>query len=253
MASKKTAQKKKSGTIKFVTHPNPFPDGKGGHFGVVVPNGTVDLDGLIDNIMKRGTIPGKMGHAELKFVLESILQTAAAEVVENCCAVDLGFCRLVPVIRGSFDSLDGKFDRKRHKVEVAAIPSQEIRLAVSGLTGVNVTPVDVPPPRIDSVCQAPDYVRNAISAAEPFELHGTGLTTGLGGESAELELPSGERVPVLLRAQTKADGARRVKAQLAAPLPTPRPRRAWLVFRTHGLGGADSPLVEVRSAAVKLL
>ena len=253
MASKKTAQKKTSGTIKFTTRPNPFSDGKGGHFGVVVPNGTVDMDGLIDHMLKKGTVPVKMGHAELKFVLDAILRTAADEVVEKCCAVDLGFCRLVPVIRGSFDSLDGKFDRKRHKVEVAAIPSQEIRRAVGELVGVNVTPVDVPPPRIDSVCQAPDYVRNAISAAEPFEIHGIGLTTGLGGESAELELPSGVRLPVRLKPQTKADGARRVKAQLAEPLPTPRPRRAWLVFRTHGLGGADSQLTETRSAAIKLL
>lgn len=253
--SKKSAEKRsKPGTIKFTTRPSALPGTEGKHYGVVVPNGTVDLDGLIDNMIKHGGARlGAFGHAELKFIIDEILQTAAQEIEKKLCAVDLGFCRLVPVIKGRFDSEDAPFDRKRHKVEIAAIPSQEIKRAAGGLIGVNVTPVDVPPPRIDSVCQAPDYVRNAISAAEPFEIHGTGLTTGQGGETAELDLSTGVRVPVTLRRQTKADGARRVRAQLAESLPTPCPRRARLIFRTHGLGGANSPLMEIRSASVRLI
>ena len=253
MAIKKTAKKRASGTIKFTTRPIPFPDGKGGHFGVVVPNGTIGIDGLIDHMLKKGTVPEKMGRAEMRFVLDVILRTAAEEMVEKCCAVDLGFCKLMPVIRGHFESEDATFDRKRHELVVAAIPSPELKRALAnGLKAVNVTPVDVPPPRIDSVCQSPDYVRNAISAAGPFEIHGIGLTTGFGGESAELELPSGVRVRVALKRQTKADGSRRVKAEFAESLPSPLPRRAWLVLRTHGLGGAGSPLQTVKSAALKL-
>ena len=148
---------------------------------------------------------------------------------------------------------DAPFDSKRHKLMIEAVPSVEIRNAVAnGLKGVNVTPVEVPPPCIDSVCQMPDYVRNTISVASPFEIHGTGLTVEHGDESAELELSGGVHVPVTLKRQTESDGARRVKAQLAEQPPAPCPKRARLTFRTHGLAGADSPLYEVRSAWLKV-
>ena len=41
--------------------------------------------------------------------------------------------------------------------------------------------------------------------------------------------------------------------RVVASMHPPRIRRAWLVFRTYVLGGADTQLTENRSAAVKLL
>ena len=41
-------------------------------------------------------------------------------------------------------------------------------------------------------------------------------------------------------------------ASIVSP-PSPCPKRAQLVLRTHGLGGAGSPLFTVKSANLKLL
>ena len=241
-------------TIRFTTRPNPFPDkaGKKGndHFGQVIPNGEAGRREIAEMI----AADGQMGVHEIERVFNVMAMVVRDEMRRNPRIIDLGFCRLVPVIKGSFRHVDEPFDPKRHELTDVAIPSPDLSKVVQdALRPVNVTPVDVPSPRIDSVCYAPDYARNTISAARPFELHGSGLTVGAGDETAALELPSGAAVPLALELQRKADGTRRVKASLAAPLPSPRPKRAHLVFLTHGMKGAKAPLVEVRSAALKVL
>lgn len=236
--------------IKFVTRPSELPGAEGKRFGVAIPNGTIDAEGVIDGMIARGCT---LSRTNIKYLLNALNELVADTMKTTPCAVDLGFCCLRPVIKGTFERENEKFDSKRHKLEVEATMSKKIcRALAEGMKAVNVTPRTVQSPSIDSVCQAPDYVRNTISADVPFELHGTGLTTGHGDESAELVLSSGVCVPVSLRRQTKADGSRRVKAQLAEPLPTPPPKRARLVFRTHGLGGRSSPLVTVKSASLTL-
>ena len=167
-------------------------------------------------------------------------------------AVDLGFCKLRPVIKGLFKHKDEAFDPKRHKLQIEVIPSEEIKYALeNGVKAVNVMPAESP--RIDSVCYAPDRVRNTISVAKPFEILGTRLTVRHGDETAELALPSGGSLAVSLKRQTKTDGAQRVKAQLVEPPPSPCPKRARLVLRTHGLGGVGSPLFTVKSANLKIV
>ena len=79
------------------------------------------------------------------------------------------------------------------------------KAVAEGLEAVNVTPTETPPPGIDSVCYEPDFVRNTISVAAPFEVHGTGLTVRHGDETAELALPSGGSLAVSLKRQTKED------------------------------------------------
>ena len=252
MSAKKKTQKKTQNTVKFTTRPNPFPEAKGKdeYFGTVIPNGTVDQDGLIDAMIRNGCT---MGRLELQRIFNATGLAVVDMMREKPRIIDLGFCKLRPVIRGSFNHEDERFDPKRHKLVVEAIPSPELmRAAAEGLKPINVTPVDVPPPGIDSVCYAPDYVRNTISVSAPFEIHGKGITVEFGDESAELELSSGVHVPVTLKRQTKADGARRIKAQLAEPPPSPCPKRAKLILCTHGLGGADSKLRTVKSAALTI-
>ena len=249
------SEKKKSrnATIKFTTRINPFPDaaGKGERFGTVIPNGTLDQEGLIDRMIAQGC---KLERTTIRYFFDQLMRTVPNVMAESNCAVDLGFCRLSPVVRGSFESEDGAFDKKRNKLEIEATLSPAIRKAVAeGLEAVNVTPTETPPPGIDSVCYEPDFVRNTISVAAPFEVHGTGLTVRHGDETAELALPSGGSLAVSLKRQTKEDGAQRVKAQLAEPPPSPCPKRARLVLRTHGLGGAASPLITVKSANLKLI
>ncbi len=201
-------------------------------------------------MVKRGC---KLERNEIRFFLNALEEAVADEMKEHVCAVDLGFCSLRPVIEGSFEHEDEKFDAKRHKLVVEATLSKKINQALAkSLKAVNVTPMTVQPPGIDSVCYAPEYVRNTISAAAQFEIHGTGLTTDHGDESAELELPSGALVPVTLKRQTKADGSRRVRAELAEPLPSSRLKRARLIFRTHGLGGSKSQLFTVKSASLTI-
>ena len=236
--------------INFTTRPSKLPGMEGKRYGVVIPNGTIDEEGLIDRMIKHGC---NLGRNEIKFFLNVLQNAVADEMKEHVCAIDLGFCRLRPVIEGAFEHEDEKFDAKRHKLVVEATLSKKIQRAVAeGLQAVNVTPLTVQPPSIDSVCQSPDYTRNTISASAQFEIHGTGLTTDHGDESAELQLPSGAIVPVTLKRQTKSDGSRRVRAELVEPLPTPHPKRAHLIFRTHGLGGAKSQLFTVKSASLTI-
>ena len=245
--------KSKKATIKFTTRANTFPNaaGKGEWFGTVIPNGTLDQEGLIDRMIAHGC---KLERTTIRYFLDQLMRTVPDVMAETNCSVDLGFCRLRPVIRGSFESEDEAFDKKRHKLVIEATLSPAIRKAVAeGLEAVNVTPVETPSPCIDSVCYGPDFVRNTLSVAAPFEVHGTGLTVRHGDETAELALPSGGSLAVSLKRQTKEDGAQRVKAQLAEPPPSPCPKRARLILRTHGLGGAGAPLFTVKSASLKLL
>ena len=246
-AKKKTAKT----TIKFTTRANPFPEsaGTGELFGTVIPNGTVNQDELIE-IVAKSTGYGK---SLVEMLFNHLGLTVLEEMRKRPCMVDLGFCKLRPVIKGTFEFQNEPFDPKRHKVEIEAIPSAQIRKAVAqGLKPVNVTPVEMPKPCIDSVCYEPDFAHNIISVASPFEVHGTGLTVRHGDESAELELPSGGKLSVTLTAQKNSDGARRVKAQLCETPPSPLPRSAHLVLRTHGLAGASAPLITVKSASIKL-
>ena len=241
MSAKKT-------TLKFNTHPDTLPGGEGKHFGKVIPNGTATQDDVIDQMIADGC---RLGRLEIKRILNAIGLFVIDQMRENPCVIDLGFCRLRPVIKGSFAHEDEPFDPKRHKLVIEAIPSPSIAKAVKdGFKLVNVMPSEVRP-TIESVCYAPDFKRNTISASGEFEIHGTGLTVERGGESAVLELPSGDTLEVRLEKQTAGDGARRVKVQLASPVPS-SVKRARLVFLTHGLADADSPLYEVRSAWLKV-
>ena len=239
---------KKKTTLKFSTHPDTLPGGEGRHFGKVIPNGTATQDDVIDQMIADGC---RLGRLEIKRILNAIGLFLIDQLRENPCVIDLGFCRLRPVIKGSFAHEDEPFDPKRHKLVIEAIPSPSIAKAVKdGFKLVNVMPSEVRP-TIESVCYAPDFKRNTISASGEFEIHGTGLTVERGGESAVLELPSGGTLEVRLEKQTAGDGARRVKAQLATSVPS-SVKRARLVFLTHGLADADSPLYEVRSAWLKV-
>ena len=251
-AKKKTTQKKTQNTIKFTTRPNPFPEAKGRdeYFGTVIPNGTFSESDIVDMVSSSKECPFER-HA-IQRILTATWRKVIEMMQESPRIIDLGLYRLYPVIKGRFDHADNKFDPKRNTLVVVAVPKAELKRAVKGLKPINVTPVDVPPPGIDSVCYAPDYARNTISVSASFEIHGKGLTVEFGDESAELELSSGVHVPVTLKHQTKADGARRIKAQLAEPPPSPCPKRAKLILRTHGLGGADSKLRTVKSAALTI-
>lgn len=245
-----SAKKKK--TIKFTTRANPFPEaeGKRDYFGTAIPNGTLGLDELIERMVEHGC---KMAPVTIRYLFDELMHTACDVMAEHQCSVDFGFCKLRPAIKGTFESEDGQFDPKRHKLEIEAILSPTIRKAVAeGLEAVNVTPAETPKPSIDSVCYGPDFARNVISVAEPFEVHGTGLTVRHGDESAEFEFPSGGKLAVTLTSQNKSDGTRRVKARLTEPPPSSLPRSAHLILRTHGLGGASSPLVIVKSASIRL-
>ena len=243
---------KKKMAIKFTTRANPFPEAakKGERFGMAIPNGTVEQEGLIDDMIAHGC---KMSRETIRYFFNQLMETVCEEMAENQCAVDIGFCKLRPVIRGTFESEDGKFDPNRHKLEIEAILSPEIRKAVAkGFNLVNVTTTETSTPSIGSVCYGPDFARNVISVSSPFELLGTGLTVCHGDESAELELSSGGKLAVSLTTQKKSDGNQRVEAQLAEPAPTPIPRSAHLILRTHGLGGASAPLITVKSASIRL-
>lgn len=48
-------------------------------------------------------------------------------------------------------------------------------------------------------------------------------------------------------------GVKAVNVTPTEPPPSPCPKRARLVIRTHGLGGAGAPLFTVKSANLKLL
>lgn len=114
--------KKKDGkrVIKFTTRANPFPtaEGAGKRFGTVIPNGTMNQEELIGRMMARGC---KLDRTTIRYFLDQLMHTVRDEIAERPCVIDIGFCKLRPVIRGSFESEDGEFDKKRHKLEIEAV------------------------------------------------------------------------------------------------------------------------------------
>lgn len=252
MATKKKAKKQEPGTIRFKIRPNPLPStkAKAPYIGEVIHNGTASYEDILTDVA--ASMGGKMSAVDVAYILNAFIEKAVEIIKERCCAVDLGLVTLRPVMKGTLPFKDSKFDQKRNKLEIVAEPSARLRNAASGLKPVNVTPAKLPRPRIDSVCQGPAFKRNRFVAAEPFEIHGAALTVRHGDESAVLELPDGGTLAVTLTRQTAADGAQRVRARLAE-VPTPLPKRARLLLKTHGMGGRATPLVAVRSGQISLM
>lgn len=252
MATKKKAKKQEPGTIRFKIRPNPLPStkAKAPYIGEVIHNNTATYDDVLEHVS--ASTGGRLRPIDVAYMLEKSLRAAIDLVREEGRAVDLGYCILRPVITGTFPYKDSKFDPKRNKLEIVAELPADMRNEASGLKPVNVTPTKRPKPRIDSVCQGPAFKRNRVVAAEPFEIHGAALTVRHGDESAVLELPEGGTLAVTLTRQTAADGTQRVRARLAE-VPTPLPKRARLLLKTHGMGGRATPLVAVRSGPIALL
>ena len=252
MATKKKAKKQEPGTIQFKVRLNPLPNTKekAPYIGEVVHNGTASYEDILNDVA--ASMGGQMSKTEIAYILAAFMRRAMEIVEERCCSVDLGLVTLRPVMKGTLPYKDSKFDPKRNKLEIVVEPSARLRNAASGLKPVNVTPAKLSKPRIDSVCQGPAFKRNRFVAAEPFEIHGAALTVRHGDESAVLELPDGGTLAVTLTRQAAGDGTQRVRARLAE-VPTPLPKHARLLLKTHGMGGRAAPLKDVRSGQISLL
>lgn len=248
------SKKKKNGqkTIGFRVRKNPFPDtkDKAPYLGEIVDVPTATTADVMKMVAEASL--GRLTPTDAEYIFARMMH-GAMEFLREGYRVDLGFCTLYPVITGTFPFKDSPFDPKRNKLQVVAVPSRELTEGVRALDAVNVTPAKYPKPRIDSVCQAPDFTRNRIALSEPFEIHGAALTVCHGDESAVLELPGGGTLEVALTRQTAADGSQRVRARLAETPPSPPPKRARLSLTTHGMGGKSVPLKTVRSASLSLL
>ena len=245
------SKKKKNGqkTIGFRVRKNPFPDtqDKAPYLGEIVDNRTATTDDVMKMVAELSG--GRLTPTDAAYMFDKTMRVAM-ELLRDGYRVDLGYCTLYPVITGTFPFKDSSFDPKRNKLQVVAVPSRETIKDMRALEPVNVTPVKYPKPRIDSVCQAPDYTRNRIALSKPFEIYGAALTVRHGDESAVLELPDGGTLEVALTRQTAADGAQRIRARLAETPPSPPPKRARLALTTHGMGGKAAPLTTVRSGVL---
>ena len=252
MATKRKKTKKDvRKTIGFSVRKNPFPDTQGDapYLGEIVDNRTATTEDVMKMVAEGSA--GRLSPTDAKYMFDKTMRVAV-DLLREGYRVDLGYCTLYPVIAGTFPFKDSPFDPKRNNMQVVAVPSPEMAKDMLALQPVNVTPANSPKPRIDSVCQAPDFTRNRIALSEPFEIHGAALTVRHGDESAVLELPDGGMLEVALTRQTAADGAQRVRARLAETPPAPPPKRARLALNTHGMGGKSAPLATVRSATLCL-
>ena len=129
--------------IKYTVHKNYYDGGKTSYHAKVKTNGTVSMDGLIDEIVSMSSTTAKSDalavYADLKHVLETKLKLGYNVELE-------GICTITSSITGKFDSLNDTFDPKRHAVNIRARGSKKLKRIMNTNTKLRklTTAPDVP-------------------------------------------------------------------------------------------------------------
>ena len=234
--------------VEFTTSPNLMPATKdvAPYLGRAHAVSTKNQSDVVERMIKNGC---HMQAEEITRVLDATGFYVMDNIAEGKRAFDVGFVRLIPVLEGSFPTKDAEFDPVRNRLYVAAIPSQEIRDALAD--GTPSRELDVTQPRIVKVTWGDGTAVNVLKSGEPVDIYGTGITAGVGDESAELILPDdGGTVPMTVEQTPASDGTQRIVGHLSQAVEPCV--GAKIVLHTHGPDSA-SGLKEIHSASLTVL
>ncbi len=186
--------KAKGRKLKFKAYPNAMPATQD-----VAPFlGRMDLpaaksqDEVVERMVKNGCYLGK---AEIVRILNGMGFCAMDSLQDEPGSKDLGFVRLYPAMGGGLDTADAEFDPERNRIYIAAVPCEEIRNALADRTASQGDDAKM---QVIKVTWGDGEATNEIKSGEPFDIYFAGITLDVGDESAELALPDGTSVPVML-------------------------------------------------------
>jgi len=109
--------------IPYALFENPLTDDPNDRLARVISLGTVDVEGLVDDIIKRGTTVTRPDLlAALDLYHQVITDRLLAGYRVNTPVVNLGVS-----IKGTFNGLQDEFDRSRHLLGATATPGKLVR------------------------------------------------------------------------------------------------------------------------------
>ena len=190
-----STRRSRSGAVGYVTVPNAMPASQAAapYLGRTRISGSYSLDDVARRIAAAKGAP--MGVEEIKRVWNGTGGYLLDRLPEEPCAFDLVFARVRPAIGGKFPSVDAPFDAERNRLFVAVAPSDEIRNALSDGAP---SKVDGSEGELEIGGVEWDGKAMTVKSDEDFTVLGNGLTLSSGDESADMELPDGDKVSVTL-------------------------------------------------------
>lgn len=96
--------------IRYYLQPNPITPDPNDQSARVEPAGTLDLTGLINRMLKRGT---SLTQSDMEACM-TLFTDEVTDAVAEGYLVNLPFCNIRPSIRGVFSSPVDSFDKSRH-------------------------------------------------------------------------------------------------------------------------------------------
>ena len=198
--------------------------------------GTCEEDELENVMIKEGCEVGKAG---IRLVMNATYAYMMERMPKAPKTYDIGFMRFYPVMDGTLPKIDADFDPERNSLYVAAAPSDSIRYALSGGTPTR-SGGSSGVPGIFNVLGTGLSKPFTIRSGEPFDILAVGVTAGLPGEHAEMELPDKTKVPVSLEV-TEKHARQRIVGRLAQTVQACTD--AKLVLWTHGPRADGAPIL----------
>ena len=198
--------------------------------------GTCEEDELENVMIEEGCEVGKAG---IRLVMNAMYAYLMERMPKAPKTYDIGFMRFYPVMDGTLPKIDADFDPERNSLYVAAAPSDSIRYALSGGTPTR-SGGSSGVPGIFNVLGTGLSKPFTIRSGEPFDILAVGVTAGLPGEHAEMELPDKTKVPVSLEV-TEKHARQRIVGRLAQTVQACTD--AKLVLWTHGPRADGAPIL----------
>lgn len=114
-------------SVQYKLYRNKLTNGSNQYRAVVQSKGTIDLDGLIERMIKQGsTLTDKDAQAAYL-----ALKIAIKDIIEEGYRINLGLFNIGLSIKGNFADKNDEYDASRHSLEVMMNPGVDLRQASS--------------------------------------------------------------------------------------------------------------------------
>lgn len=124
-------------TIQYSLRKSRLPAAAGKSVAIMRPAATITFDALITRLAERGST---VTEADARAVLTELADEAAAQLAAGNRVHIEGLCILFPQLRGRFEGATDSFDPQRHRLEVGATATRELRDRVRAAARVERVP-----------------------------------------------------------------------------------------------------------------